>query len=119
MSNYLLKGTAGANAVIGTADAGYSAIGTIISAERKNGSKVLEIEDRYGNVVVVIYFDYRGECSIDVIFDSTVTLPVQGDAISLCGVTNALCMETTLKWDNKREKMVNIKATLFANLALS
>jgi len=119
MSNYLLVGTSGANAVVGTADAGYNAIGTIVSAERKDSSDQLELKDRYGNVVVVIYFNYKNECTIDVIFDSTVSLPAIGDALSVCGLTIVLVDTITLKWEQGKEKMVTIKATRRANLVTS
>jgi len=119
MSNYLLVGTAGANVVMGTEDIGYSAIGTIVQGNRKDGAEKVFIKDRYGNTVAVIYFDYKNQCSIDVIFDSTVTLPSIGDALSLANLTDVLCDTITLKWENDKEKMVTIEATRFANLATS
>lgn len=119
MSNFLIVGTAGADAVIGTEDAGYSAIGTIIDAERKDGSKQLLIPDRYGNTVAIVYFDFQNKCTINVIFDSTVTLPDIGDALSLCGLTDVLVDNIGLKWATEKEKMVTIEATRFANLTVS
>lgn len=119
MSNYLIVGTAGADIAMGTTDMGYSAIGTIVSGDRKDSGDILEIKDRYGNVVAKVYFNDKNECSLDAIFDSTVDLPVRGDAISLAGLTDVLVEEITLKWEQSKEKMVNIKGVKNALLALS
>jgi hypothetical protein len=119
MSNYLLVGTAGANVDYGTEGAGYLAIGTIVSAERNDTGDKLEIKDRYGNVVAVIYFNNKGECSIDVIFDSTVTLPTRGAVLSLCGLTDVLCDSIKHKWENDKERMITIAATYYAGVTPS
>lgn len=114
-SNYLIKGTATAPE-FSTDGAGYTGIGVIVSADRKDGSDKLEIKDRQGNVVIVVYFNKKNECSIDVIFSSTTTLPVIGDFLSLCGLTNVLCDEINHKWENEKERMLNLKATRYEYL---
>jgi hypothetical protein len=119
MSNYLIVGTAGANIVMGTADIGYTAIGTIISGGNDREGSQLVIPDRYGNEVAVVYFNLKNKCTIDVIFDSTVILPALGDALSLMNLTNVLCDKVSLKWANDKEKMVTIEATKRDLLATS
>src|SRR4051812_47154333 len=100
MSNYLIVGTGGANVEMGTTGAGYSGIGTIISADREDGGEELELKNRYGNTFAIIFFNDRDECSIDVIFKSDLTIPVRGDSLSLCGLTGVLCKKITHKWEN-------------------
>lgn len=67
---FLIKGTAGANITFGTSNVGYTAIGTIVSATHKHGGDKLEIKGRQGGVIIVIYFNDKDECEIDVIFDA-------------------------------------------------
>ncbi len=119
MSTFLIVGTAGANVDFGTENAEYSAIGTIVSAERNDTGDKLELKDRNGNVFCVIYFNDKNECTIDVIFDSTVTLPIRGDALSLCGLTDVLCDSIKHKWENEKERMVTITATRYENVTVS
>lgn len=115
---FLIKGTAGANITFGTGDVGYTAIGTIVSATKKLGGDKLEIKGRQGGVIIVIYFNEKNECEIQVIFDSEATLPERGDALSVCGLTNVLCDEVETKWENERETMLNIRGTRYENVAL-
>lgn len=119
MSNFLIVGTAGANFEFGTDGAGYTAIGTIVDAKRSDDGDKLELKDRKGAVFVVIYFNDKNECSINVIFDSTVDLPVRGDALSLCELTDVLCDKIEHVWSNEKERMVTITATRYDGLAVS
>lgn len=119
LGNYLIVGTAGADNILGTEDMGYSAIGTIVSGGDKETSDKLEIKDRYGNVVAVIYFNDKHECTIEVIFDSTVTLPGIGDTISVAGLVNVIVDSIEKKWEQAKEKMVSIAATMYPLVTIS
>ena len=119
MSTFLVKGTAGANVKMGTAGYGYSGIGTIVSGGRTDTGDILEIKDRYGNVVAKIYFNERNECTFDAIFDSTVDIPVRSDSINIAGLTAVLVDQVDHKWEQGKERMLTIKATKHENLALS
>ncbi len=116
-NNYLVIGSG--NPEFGTDGVGYTAIGVITGAERDDSGDKLELKDRQGNVIAVIYYNDKNECSIDVIFDADATLPVRGDAINVCGLTGVLVDSLTHKWENEKNRMLSIKGTRYANLTLS
>ena len=117
--NYLIVGTAGADIEFGTTGAEYTGIGTIVSASNKLGGDKLEIKGRDGGVIIVIYFNEKNECEIEVIFDSGNTIPERGDAIDLCGITDPLVDEVEHVWANEKERMLKIRATRYENLTLA
>lgn len=119
MSTFLIVGTAGEDFEFGTDGVGYTGIGTIVSGGRDDTGDKLELRDRKGAVFVVIYFNDKNECTIDVIFDSTVTIPERGDALSLCGLTSVLCDRVQHKWENQRERMLTITGTKYSGLTLA
>ena len=116
MSNFLIVGSAGAGVEMGTDGVGYTAIGTIVGANRSDEGDILELKDRKGSVFAVIYFNDKNECSIDVIFDSTVTIPVRGDALDLCGLVDVLCKTIRHVWANEKERMLTIEATRYSGV---
>lgn len=112
--NYLIVGTGDIG--FGTDSAGYTGIGVIISATRKDGGDKLEIKDRQGNVFIVVYFNAKNECEIEVLFDEETTIPERGDALSLCGLTNVLCDDIEHKWSAGAERKFTIRGTRYAHL---
>jgi len=113
-ANYRIVGNQ--NAEFGTESVGGAGIGVILSASRKDSGDKLEIKDTNGNVFIVIYFNDKGECEIKAIFDSTVTLPVRGDTLDICGLVGTLVDEIDHDWDNGRERQVTIRSTFYAHL---
>ena len=113
-ANYRILGNQ--NVEFGTESVGGAGIGVILSASRKDSGDKLEIKDTNGNVFIVICFNDKGECEIKVIFDSTVTLPVRGDTLDICGVVGTLVDEIDHDWDNGRERQVTIRSTFYAHL---
>lgn len=117
--NYLIVGTAGADIEFGTGEVGYTAIGTIVSGGHDHGGDKLEIKGRQGGVIAVVYFNDKDECEIEVIFDSSASLPERGDSLSLCGLANVLCDGWKKAWENEKECMLTIRATRYDNLAVA
>lgn len=116
MPNYTVVGDD--DVEFGTAGVGYSAIGVIVSASRKEGGDKLEIKDREGRVYVVIYFNDKDECEIEVIFETGVTVPSRGDAIDVCGVVDVLVDEIEHVWENEKERMLKIRGTKYAGITV-
>jgi hypothetical protein len=113
-SSYLIVGSA--DIEFSTDGAGYTAIGIIVSASRKDGGDKLEIKDRKGNVVAAVYFNAKNECEIDVIFETDTVLPTRGALLSLCGLTNVICDEIDHKWEQEKERMITIRGTRYEAL---
>lgn len=113
-TNYLVVGSD--DIEFSSDGAGYTGIGVIVNASRKDGGDKLELKDRQGNVFAVVYFNDKNECEFESIFDSSVTIPVRGDAISVCGKTNVLVDEIEHKWENEKERMLTIRGTRYAHL---
>jgi hypothetical protein len=111
--NYLIVGAGGANVHFGTGTVGYTGIGVIVSSDRQDGGDKLELKDRQGNVFAVIYFNANNQCSIDVIFDSTVDIPERGDAIDVCGLVGVLVDDVKHKWEREKERMLTITGTRY------
>lgn len=107
-------GSGAGNVEFGTTGVGYTAVGQVQSGSRKDGGKTLELVTRKGNTFCVIYFDDRGECTLDAIFDSTYTLPARGDAIDVCGLTGCLVMDVSHKWAAGKERGISLTITKFS-----
>lgn len=106
-------GSGAGNIEFGSTGAGYTAVGQVQSASRKDGGEKLELKTRKGNTFCVIYFNAKGECSIKAIFDSTFALPVRGDAIDLCGVSGVLVEDISHDWASGKERGITINATKY------
>lgn len=115
-ANYTIVGS---NAVeFGTDGAGATGLGVITSCTRKDGGDKLEIKDRQGNVYIVIYFNAKGECELEVIYDSTLTVPDRGDSMMIGGSVTCLVDEVEHKWSNEKERSMIIRATKYTQLNL-
>ncbi|MGC3991695.1 MAG: hypothetical protein QM796_18790 [Chthoniobacteraceae bacterium] len=106
------------NIQFGTGELGTT-YGVIVSASNKLGGDKLELKDEHGNVFVVVYFNDKNECEIQVIFDSGTALPVRGDNVSLAGLTDVLVDEVTQNWANEKEQQATIRGTKYAHLTVS
>lgn len=115
-NTYLIVGDD--NIEFGTDGAEYTGIGTIVGADREDGGDKLEIKNRKGNVFAVVYFNDQNQCSFDAIFDSSVDIPVRGDAIDLCGLTDVLVDKIKHKWQEGKERMLTIDATRYEALTV-
>lgn len=102
----------------GTDGVGYTGIGVIVDADRKDGGDKVEIRDRKGNVIAVVYFNDKSECEINVLFETGVTIPARGDDIDICGLIDVLVDEVQHKWANDKERMLGIRGTKYANIAV-
>jgi len=80
------------------------------------GGETDYIFDEDGFTITQIFFDDRDECSIDVLCETATAQPDRGDDVQICGLA-CIVQDSTLKWEKKGWKMLNVKAKKFPNLA--
>lgn len=90
-------------------------VGKVQSASRKRGGDKVELLDENGEVFCVIYFNDKDECEFEAVFQSNITLPERGTAITIGGVVGCLVDDWEVKWQNNNAKMIVMRATKYAN----
>lgn len=103
--------------VMGTCMLG-NAFGKIKSAEVTRTADKEEIENCGGNLRAVVLKKLRFEMSLETVFDTSVTAPGVGDAITLplAGVTGTV-LQAKVKWEEGKERGLSITATYWDALA--
>ena len=98
----------GQEVVWGTSAAGTLSHGKILSADKKNGSKMAEQEDEDGETYSVIFYDQTTEATIEVLCNTSATLPEPGDALTVVGVTDMLVIDAAFKWAAGQTKKLSL-----------
>lgn len=74
------------------------------------------MKDNDGFTVTVIYFDDRGECSFEMIVQSSAPSLSRGDAITVAGLTNCLVEDTEEIWAEQNVRKFAVTACKYAKI---
>lgn len=86
--------------------------------KRLTGDK-LEIQDNDGNVVTVIYFNDKNECSFLMVVKTAAPSLARGDAITIGGVADCLVDDTEEIWRRGDVRKFRVNATRYAALVVA
>lgn len=117
MPNYTIVGDG--DIEFGAGGATAVAVGQVQSASHQSGGEELALKDEDGNTFLIIFFDDKGECELEAIWDTGYALPARGDIIAICEEASAIVKTVTKKWSEGKEVRITIKAVahLYVNTA--
>ena len=91
------------------------AAGIVKSQKKANNSDTDEVFDNEGFAIAQVHYNMNNECDVEVICEAGTTEPDNGDDIQIVGV-DCICQNSSVNWEWKGWKSLQIKAKKFANL---
>jgi hypothetical protein len=91
------------------------AAGIIKSQKRALNADTDEVFDDDGFTIAQAFFNNNDECDIEIICESGTTEPEPGDDIQIVGI-DGIVQNSSVNWDQKGWKSLQVKAKKFANL---
>ena len=110
MSTPTIKGD---NTVLWGAGGVYSGsgVGYVLKGSKKATGEKVEVKDKDGFTVAVIYFDDKKNVSFEMIVKTAAPEINRGDGLTICGVAYCLCDDIEELWDNGNVRRVVVNAT--------
>lgn len=108
----------GDSTILWGADGVYTASGcgfVTKGSKQLTGEKV-EIKDKNGFTVSVIYFDDKKNVSFEAIVTTAAPTLVRGDAATICGIAYCLIDEVEELWANADARKYSVRATNYASI---